>query len=1067
MEGKPESAAELAASSAAHSFVSRTARLFVKDLKTGLRLLVDSGADVSIIPATKQEKMSGSQDDNNVQLFAANGTKIPTFGFKILTIDLGLRRKLQWPFVIANIDKGILGADFIKHFDLIIDLKHKRLIDNLTKLSIQGNISTINEYNVLSTLRKDQNYHDLLSEYPELTKPNLLPTTLKHDICHRIETKGLPVYAKPRQLDPRKLQQIKEEFEYMLDNKIIRPSSSEWASPLHVVTKPDGSLRPCGDYRRLNAVTVPDRYPLPRIDDFLSILPGKTIFSKIDLFKAYFQIPVLESDKCKTAITTPFGLFEFNVMSFGLRNAPATFQRFINLVLRGLPFVFSYLDDILIASATTAEHEKHLKLVFERLNQYGLRINVSKSEFGRSDITFLGFLVNKDGTKPLPDKVKAILDYKQPETIHELRTFLGLLNFYRRYLKDAADTQAILHDYLKGAKKRDKRKINWTDKAIKMFEKCKQDLANVTLLTLPNDDCQLALFTDASDVAVGSVLQQLDNGNWKPIAFYSKKLCNAQKAYSTYDRELLSIYLSIKQLKHYLEGRNFIIFTDHKPLIFAYRQKNEKASPRQLRHLQYISQFSTDIRHINGKDNIIADAMSRIERVDAMTQVIDYDLIAKAQINDDELKQLRNSDSLQFKPCELSTGNILWCDISTNNIRPYIPQPFRKLVFSTVHNLSHNGIKSTVRQVTNKFIWTNIRKDIKIWSQTCIDCQKNKITRHNKAQLSIYEEPDERFQIVHIDLIGPLPPSEGNVYCLTCIDRFTDWIEVIPIPNCTADTVAKTFYSYWITRFGVPYTIICDRGAQFQAELFKNLATLCGSKLQSTTAYHPQCNGKVERMHRTLKSALKAHNNIKWTDTLPTVLLGMRTALREDKKFTIAQMVYGTTIRIPGEFFEKSKIVMDRNTFVSDLQNLMNDLRPRRRSPKLNNHMFVHKDLATCTHVFVRIDRVKKPLEPFYEGPFLVDKRYDKYFTVNIKKKNVNISIDRLKPAFILDDNDDTEMCTKPNVHNNIKGSIPGNKNDDKLHKANNNKPKKTVTFSKNVVTKCGRNVKLPSRFLN
>ncbi|GBN53152.1 Transposon Ty3-I Gag-Pol polyprotein [Araneus ventricosus] len=337
-----------------------------------------------------------------------------------------------------------------------------------------------------------------------------------------------------------------------------------------------------------------------------------------------------EEHKCKTTILTPFGLYEFNVMSFGLKNAPATFQRFIHEVLRGLDFVFPYLDDILIASKSNQEHEIHLNLVLERLNTFGLRINISKSVFTVEEIEFLAYLITPQGSRPLPDKVQAIINYKRPENIQNLRTFLGILNFYRRYLKDAAKNQALLHEYLKGSKTKDKRKIQWTDEAEKQFEKCKNDLANATLLSFPNSELPLSLFTDASDTAIGAVLQQYENSTWQPIAFYSKKLNDTQQNYSTYDRELLGIYLSVKHFKRYLEGRAFTIYTDHKPLIFAFHQKLDKAAARQARQLNYISQFSTDIKYIKGENNIVADTLSRLTEVSS----IDCDQIADAQTQD-------------------------------------------------------------------------------------------------------------------------------------------------------------------------------------------------------------------------------------------------------------------------------------------------------------------------------------------------------------------------------------------------------------------------------------------------
>ncbi|GFT15684.1 retrovirus-related Pol polyprotein from transposon opus [Trichonephila clavipes] len=323
-------------------------------------------------------------------------------------------------------------------------------------------------------------------------------------------------------------------------------------------------------------------------------------------------------------------------MSFGLRNAPSTFQRFITEVLYGLDFVFPYLDDVLVASSTEEEHSEHLKMVFERFQQYGLRINVSKSVMGAPQVEYLGFLMTAEGSRPLPEKVQAILSYKLPETIHDLRTFLGIINFYRRYLKDAAKTQAPLHELLKGAKKKDRRKVHWTDDTRRSFEKCKTDLAEAALLSFPRSGLPLSLCTDASDFAVGAVLQQLENEGWKPIAFYSKKLNETQTRYSTYDRELLGIYLSVKHFKQLLEGNDFVIYTDHKPLTFAFKQKNEKASPRQQRQLQYISEFSCNIQHVLGKDNVVADALSRIDSISE----VNFEEIAEEQTTDEELQKI-------------------------------------------------------------------------------------------------------------------------------------------------------------------------------------------------------------------------------------------------------------------------------------------------------------------------------------------------------------------------------------------------------------------------------------------
>ncbi|UYV69407.1 hypothetical protein LAZ67_6003487 [Cordylochernes scorpioides] len=402
---------------------------------------------------------------SDYKLYAANGTEIVTYGTKVRNLDIGLRRQFQWPFVIANTNRAIIGADFLNNFGLIIDIKNKRLIDGITNLSIRGVIQSISDMGNISTLNSSSKISAILTKYPNLCRPPSDFVEAKHSVKHYIPTRGQPIHSKARRLDSQRLTLAKAEFQYMLNNGIIRPSNSPWASPLHLVSKKDESLRPCGDYRRLNAVTLPDRYPIPRLDDFHHILKGTRVYSKIDLCKAFYQIPIAEEDKPKTAIITPFGLFEFNVMSFGLRNATATFQRFMHEVLRNLDFAFVYLDDILVASKTEEEHYSHLETLFSRLNSYGLRINLSKSKFLVQEIDFLGYLITSHGVKPLPTKVKAILEYKKPKTVHELRIFLGMLNFYRTFLNNAAETQAILHEYLRGAKKKDRSEIKWTEEA--------------------------------------------------------------------------------------------------------------------------------------------------------------------------------------------------------------------------------------------------------------------------------------------------------------------------------------------------------------------------------------------------------------------------------------------------------------------------------------------------------------------------------------------------------------------------------------------------------------------------
>ncbi|CAB0029843.1 unnamed protein product, partial [Trichogramma brassicae] len=683
----------------------------------------------------------------------------------------------------------------------------------------------------------------------------------------------------------------------------------------------------------------------------------------------------------------------------------------------------SQADDILIASPDVETHRKHVEIVFERLRKAALQLNLSKCVFESDQVEFLGFLIDRNGYKPLPVKVEKINNFPRPQTVEQLRRFLGMINFYHHCMPGSAQLQIELNGLLTSQKKGDKTPINWNSKAIESFEQLKRNLA------FPQDGAPLRVCTDASDSAMGAVLEQQTTDQWKPLAFFSRKFDRAQRGYSTFDRELTAIVGAVKHFMHYLEGVAFVVCTDHKPLLSILTQPLDTTLARRRRQVEFLSMFDMTLEYLPGPENAVADALSRLVEAEphslsdsepadpsacigaiSLPLKLPLNELTAAQANDDELRGLLKDPAPPFKLCKVvwqPSNQQIFAEVSAERIRPYVPGPLRFKVFDIFHGLAHPGPRITDKLIRKFYIWPSMSRDITLYCKACMPCQQSKVTRHNRPQPMHFDAPDARFQHVHIDLVGPLPECRGFSYLLTMIDRFSRWPEAVPLQDITAETVARAFVKHWVSRFSSPSILTTDQGSQFESKLFEEVSRALGIEKIHTTPYHPQANGMIERFHRDIKAAFMCRSDAgDWLDALPTIMLGLRTRPILDTDLSPAEMLYGRALRIPGIFCEYDDDDYDSRAFKETFLRHMISLKPLPVKHKDASRPFYYADLDTCSHELKIIKCGKRSLERPYTGPHRVISRdpSKRHMEIQVDDRIVRVSVDQLKPAHFLDE---------------------------------------------------------------
>ena len=830
---------------------------------------------------------------------------------------------------------------------------------------------------------QQQSVHDLLLEFADVFASSPSDMGRTRLTQHRINTGDSPPIRQPaRRLPPAKQAEADAAVRDMLQRGVIEPSNSPWSSPVVLVRKKNGDVRFCVDYRRLNSHTRKDSYPLPRIDSTLEALSGSTCFSTLDLQSGYWQVDMHPDDKEKTAFSTGCGLWNFRTMPFGLCNAPATFERLMDLVLKGLPWTtcLVYLDDILSHGKSFTESVQSLREVFLRLRHAGLKLSPSKCELFRPEVTYLGHVISREGIATDPTKTAVIRDWPTPRNVKDVRKFVGLCSYYRRYAAGFANISKSLHQLTEKG-----RRFVWTAECDSAFEQLKQMLTSAPILACPSGDGQFILDTDASDHGIGCVFSQEQDGAERVIAYYSRALNKPERNYCVTRKELLAVIASIAQFHHYLYGRRFIVRSDHASLQWLMKFKQPEGQT--ARWLQKLQEYDFEIVHRPGRMHGNADAMSRVPRPclasdcshcrrqeqreetvddtpcvrettaeqggDVERVLPELPAMRDQQMADENIACIMKWLEADCRPDRAEVAahseetKIYWAQWDSLRIRDgqlyrrwespagvlvkwqlILPKSARDDVLRQLHDAptgGHYGENKTLDKIRQRYYWAKCGLDVKLWCKLCIICAAKKGNKKIRSPLQQYEvgSPLER---IAMDFQGPFPETEsGNRHLLVIMDYFTRWPEAYALPDQEALTVAKVLATEFVPRHGVPLELHSDQGRNFESTVIRELCQLLGIHKTRTTAFHPRSDGMVERYNLTIGRQLAmfiGQHQSTWDQQLPMLLLSYRSAVHETTGFSPSMLVYGRELTLPVDLMygRPDEGYSGQSQYVSDMQ---------------------------------------------------------------------------------------------------------------------------------------------------
>jgi hypothetical protein len=780
---------------------------------------------------------------------------------------------------------------------------------------------------------------DVLHQFKHLFTP--MPYgPMKRDVYHYIplDANAKIPHKKQYRLSFTESNELRRQLDQLLEKGWIQPSSSPYGAPVLFAAKKNGRLRMCVDYRELNAITLKDKYAIPLVQDCFDCLVGSTIFSTIDLTSGYYQVPIWPADVPKTAMNTKFGSFEWLVMPFGLTSAPSTFQRLVNHTLHSLlgRCVVVYLDDILIFSKSLEEHVDHVNQVMSLLREANLLCQPTKCQFGVPRLEFLGHVVSDKGLEMDPKKVDIVKNWPEPKNISDLRSFVGLCNYYRNFIHQFAFKAAPLTKLFgKGI-------WNWTEECNQSFMTLKNALTTAPVLILPDPLKPFFMFFDSSQLtSLGGVLCQLGvDGDLHPVAFESRKLTDAEKRYPVHELETLAFVHCLKQWRVYLHALKFFVYTDNRSIETIITNRNP--SLRVIRWIDWLQSYQFDIRHIPRAKNTVADAMSKCGHaslpseeeldLDESYPVLSHNTIAifnelsfdkslfdriRLAYRDDPfwlpiIEQLEKQESYVFNATSrfaigldfILEDGLLWDDSSLGRlVLPDKDEVFR-LVMAQLHDsplAGHRGIYRTIAEFDKYFIMEKSRRKIRDYIQSCDSCQRIKATnRGTPGLLQPLAIPVGRWSHISMDFIVSLPVTARQTDSIfVVVDRFTKRAHFIPHKMTdSAEEIALIFLREVVRLHGLPISIVSDRDARFMSSFWGSLLKLLNISRDASSSMHPQTDGQTERVNRVLEETLRHYVNFRrddWDVLLPCAEFAYNSSVQSAIKMTPFEADIGFT----------------------------------------------------------------------------------------------------------------------------------------------------------------------------